>query len=252
MNWRAFIATQLKYTTSTIKPEKTHSLSQHITCTPLSGKLSRRCLRSNGSTDLLITPPPYKPRSNKTATNFTVLVCIILSGDIQLNPSPSKCNSCKKSLKSNSPILTCNDCNKSVHIKCAGISRHEFNSTYRNLDTWHCSDCSAPCGICHRDVLNNHKAIHCDHCQKLIHTQCCAIDDNYYKQLIHSLCSWTCPDCNKFNFTNSFDSEIQTDNPFDPRNCNNHNSNETTTSSNNTTNDKKTYKHKKRSNCSYL
>ena len=62
------------------------------------------------------------------------------------------------------------------------------------------------------------------------------------------MCSWTCPDCNKFNFTNSFDSEIQTDNPFDPRNCNNHNSNETTTSSNNTTNDKKTYKHKKRSN----
>ena len=157
------------------KPEKTQSLPQHITCTALSGKLSRRCLRSNGSTGLLITPPPYKPRSNKTATKFTGLVCIILSGDIQLNTGPSKC---KKSLKSISPILTCNDCNKSVHIKCAGISKHEFNSTYRNLDTWHCSDCSAPCGICHRDVLNNHKAIHCDHSQKLIHTQCCAIDDN--------------------------------------------------------------------------
>ena len=40
----------------------------------------------------------------------------------------------------------------------------------------------APCGICHRDVLNNHKAIQCDHCQKWIHTQCCAIDDNAYKQ----------------------------------------------------------------------
>ena len=126
-----------------------------------------KCLRSNTSTGLLITPRPYKPRSNKTATNFTVLLCIILSGDIQLNPGPSKCNSCKKSLKSNSLILKCNDCNKSVHIKCAGISRHEFDSIYRNLDTWHCSDCSAPCSICHRDVLNNHIAIHCDHCQNI-------------------------------------------------------------------------------------
>ena len=172
-------------------------------------------------------PTTYKPRSNKTATKVTVLLCIILSGDIQLNPGPSKCNSCKKSLKSNSLTLTCYDCNKSVHIKCAGIYKHEFNSTYRNLDTWHCSDCSAPCPICHSDVFNNHKAIHCDHCQKWIHTQCCAIDDNEYKQLIHFSCSWACPDCNNFNLTNSFfeDSEIQTDNPFDPLNGNNHNSN---------------------------
>ena len=90
----------------------------------------------------------------------------------------------------------------------------------------------------------------CDHCQKWIHTQCCAIDDNAYKQLIHSSCSWACPDCNNFNFTNSFfeDSEIQTENPFDPLNGNNHNSNETTTSSNNTTNNKKTYKQKNRPN----
>ena len=100
------------------------------------------------------------------------------------------------------------------------------------------------------DVLNNLKAIHCDHCQKWIHTQCCAIDDSDYKQLIHSSCSWACPDCNNFNFTNSFfeDNEIQTANPFDPLNGNNHNSNETTTSSNNTTNNKKTYKQKKRPN----
>ena len=56
------------------------------------------------------------------------------------------------------------------------------------------------------------------------------------KKLIHYSCSWACPDCNNFNFTNSFfeDSEIPTDNPFDPLNGNNHNSNKTTTSSNNT------------------
>ena len=36
-----------------------------------------------------ITPPPHRPRSNKTATTFTLLLCIILSGDVQLNPRPS-------------------------------------------------------------------------------------------------------------------------------------------------------------------
>ena len=40
------------------------------------------------STGLPTTPPPYRPRSNKTASTFTLLLCIILSGDIQLNPSP--------------------------------------------------------------------------------------------------------------------------------------------------------------------
>ena len=130
----------------------TNSITTYYLYSPIWKTIAQlKCLRSNSSTGLLITPPSYKPRSNnKTATKFTVLLCIILSGDIQLNPGPSKCNSCKKSLKYNSHTLTCNDCNKSVHIKCAGISRHEFNSTYRNLDTGHCSVCSAPCGICHR------------------------------------------------------------------------------------------------------
>ena len=45
-------------------------------------------LRSNSSTGLFTPPLPHRPRSNKTATTFTLLLCIILSGDIQLNPGP--------------------------------------------------------------------------------------------------------------------------------------------------------------------
>ncbi len=173
----------------------------------------------------------------------------MLSGDVQLKPGPSKRHSCKKSLRSNALILTCNDCNKSTHIKCARISRQEFNNTYRNQNVpWHCSNCSAPCGICHGDVLNDHKAIQCDHCLNWIHSQCCAIDDNEYKRLINSSCSWACPECNNFNFTNSFfrDTEIPTANPFYPLDSNCHNLNETT--NNNTTNSKKAYRPKKRPN----
>ena len=73
---------------------------------------------------------------------------------------------------------------------------------------------------CMRRNFNNSKCHH--------HTQCCALDDSEFKQLIHSSCSWPCPDCNNVNFTNSFfeDIEIQTTNPFDPLSGNNHHSNE--------------------------
>lgn len=224
-----------------------HSVTSYYIYSPIWKTIAQlKCLKSSTSTGLLITPLPYKPR---TTTKFSILLCIMLSGDVQLNPGPSKCHSCKKSLKSNALILTCNDCNKSTHIKCARISRQEFNNTYRNLNVpWHCSNCSAPCGICHGDVLNDHKAIQCDHCLNWIHTQCCAIDDNEYKRLINSSCSWACPECNNFNFTNSFfrDTEIPTANPFYPLDSNSHNLNETT--NNNTTNSKKAYRPKKRPN----
>ena len=85
----------------------TNSITTYYLYSPIWKTIAQlKCLKSNSSTGLLITPPPYKPKSNKTATKFTVLLCIILSGDIQLNPGPSKCNSCKKSLKCNSLVTT--------------------------------------------------------------------------------------------------------------------------------------------------
>ncbi|KAK2172998.1 hypothetical protein NP493_911g00008 [Ridgeia piscesae] len=67
----------------------TNSITSHYMYSPIWTFIAQlKCLRSNSSTGLPTTPPPYKPRSNKTATTFTLLLCIILSGDIQLNPGP--------------------------------------------------------------------------------------------------------------------------------------------------------------------
>ena len=108
--------TEIDYVNNKARKD-TNSITTYYLYSPIWKTFAQlKRLRSNSSTGLLITPSPYKHRSNKTATTFTVLLCIILSGDIQLNPGPFKCNSCKKSLKSNSLSLSCNDCNKSVHI----------------------------------------------------------------------------------------------------------------------------------------
>ncbi|KAK2174810.1 hypothetical protein NP493_776g01052 [Ridgeia piscesae] len=70
----------------------TNSITSHNIYSPIWKTIAQlKCLRSNSSTGLIklpTTPPPYRPRSNKTVTTFTILLCIILSGDIQLNPGP--------------------------------------------------------------------------------------------------------------------------------------------------------------------
>ena len=75
------------------------------------------------------------------------------------------------------------------------------------------------CYLCRKSIkTNDHTLIHCDHCSNWIHRNCCNIDDSEYRQLVHSTCSWACPECNHFNFSNSFfdDTEILTSNQFDP------------------------------------
>ena len=65
---------------------------------------------------------------------------------------------------------------------------------------------------------NDEQLIQCDHCSNSIHRNCCNIDDSEYWQLVHSACSWACPECNHINCSNSFfdDTEIHTSNRFDP------------------------------------
>ena len=74
------------------------------------------------------------------------------------------------------------------------------------------------CYLCRKSIkTNDHKLIQCDHCSNWIHRNCCNIDDSEYGQLVHSSCSWACPECNHFNFSNYFfdDTKILTSNQFD-------------------------------------
>ena len=72
---------------------------------------------------------------------------------------------------------------------------------------WYCKDCKAECGLCSGDVLNNHKAVQCDKCEMWVHNDCSFVTDFQYETMQNSSCTWICPKCEFFNFSDSFFSE---------------------------------------------
>ena len=65
----------------------------------------------------------------------------------------------------------------------------------------------AECGLCSGDVLNNHKAVQCDKCEMWVHNDCSFVTDFQYETMQNSSCTWICPKCEFFNFSDSFFSE---------------------------------------------
>ena len=55
-----------------------------------------------------------------------ILLCLALSGDIELNPGPRpikhECGICQKTVRSNDPAVCCDQCNFWIHNKCSGLS----------------------------------------------------------------------------------------------------------------------------------
>ena len=54
-----------------------------------------------------------------------------------------------------------------------------------------------PCGICHKNILANHKAIFCDNCNFYVHTKCNDISASEYTELENEPdnVSWFCKKC---------------------------------------------------------
>ena len=86
-------------------------------------------------------------------------------------------------------------------------------------EPWYCSDCKADCGLCSGAVLNSHKAVQCDKCEMWVHNKCSLVSDNQYENIQNSNCSWICPKCDFFNFSDSFFSDqlnLEEQNRFAP------------------------------------
>ena len=90
-------------------------------------------------------------------------------------------------------------------MSCANLSEKELRS---EKETWYnCKDCKPECGLCSGDVLNNHKAVQCDKCEMWVHNDCSFVTDFQYETMQNSSCTWICPKCEFFNFSDSFFSE---------------------------------------------
>ena len=75
------------------------------------------------------------------------------------------------------------------------------------------------CGLCSGAVLKGHKAVRCDSCDVWIHNECSFIADTQYDTMNNTNCTWICPKCEFFNFSDSFFGEqvnLETENRFVP------------------------------------
>ena len=97
---------------------------------------------------------------------------------------------------------------KRYHEKCSDLSVDESITIENGSNDWHCKNCKADCDLCSRAVLNGHKAVQCDGCELWIHNECSFISEYDYENVLTTRCTWICPKCDFFNFSDSFDDQL--------------------------------------------
>ena len=136
-----------------------------------------------------------------------------------MNPGPRfQCRTCKKYCKAAEKAVKCEDCEKRFHASCVNLGPVELQKIESDNDSWYCSNCKAECSLCSGAVLNSHKAVQCDKCEMWVHNNCSFMSDSEYETMQNSNCTWICPKCDFFNFSDSFFNEqfnLESENRFD-------------------------------------
>ena len=79
------------------------------------------------------TPINYYP-------NHVASFRLLISGDVEMNPGPTTCPRCEKTVRVNSKRLECNTCHQQTHLKCSNNTYTQiFNS--RIPESWTCPNC---------------------------------------------------------------------------------------------------------------
>ena len=158
-------------------------------------------------------------RSFNPSQGTNLMILIILAGDIEMNPGPRfQCRTCKKYCKAAEKAVKCEDCEKRFHASCVNLGPVELQKIESDNDSWYCSNCKAECSLCSGAVLNSHKAVQCDKCEMWVHNNCSFMSDSEYETMQNSNCTWICPKCDFFNFSDSFFNEqfnMESENRFD-------------------------------------
>ena len=179
-------------------------IAQSLACTRKLGK----CKSSEGL------------RSFNPSKGTNLLILIILAGDIEMNPGPrSQCRLCKKYCKASEKSVKCEECEKRFHTSCISLDEKELLELELGNGSWYCTNCKADCGLCSGAVLYGHKAVQCDKCEMWIHNKCSLITESEFDSVENSNCTWICPKCDFFNFSDSFFTDqlnLENENRFDP------------------------------------
>ena len=105
------------------------------------------------------------------------------------------------------------------NASCSNLSDNKLLRIESGDGAWYCTNCNADCGLCSGAVLKGHKAVPCDSCDMWIHNECSFIAETQYETVHNTNCTWICPKCEFFNFSDSFFGEqvnLETENRFVP------------------------------------
>ena len=89
----------------------------------------------------------------KGTSSFNLVRDVLICGDIQVNPGPTKtkpslkypCSECKKAVRNNQDAILCAGCNKWSHTKCLQMSHTIFQYYLSMPDIeWTCTSCALP------------------------------------------------------------------------------------------------------------
>ena len=144
-------------------------------------------------------------RSFKPSMGKNLFILFILAGDIEMNPGPRfQCRLCKKYCKASDKVAECEDCEKRFHASSTELGDNELSKLESDNGSSYCANCKADCGLCSRAVLNSHKAVQCDKYTMWVHNERSYITETLYETVKNSHCTWICPKCDFFNFSDSF------------------------------------------------
>ena len=135
-----------------------------------------------------------------------------------MNPGPRfQCGICKKYCKASDRLLECEECEKRFHVSCSNLGDNDLLIIESGDGAWYCTNCKADCGLYSGAVLKGHKAVRCDSCDMWIHNECSFTAENQYETVNNTNCTWICPKCEFFNFSDSFfggQVNLETENRF--------------------------------------
>ena len=112
--------------------------------------------------------------------------------------------SLQKHCKAATKVVECKDCKDHFHASCANLENDELEKLESGIETWYCSNCKAECGLCSGAVLVCHKTVQCDKCDMWIYNESSYITESQNEIIQNSNCTWICPKCDFFNFSDSF------------------------------------------------
>lgn len=96
----------------------------------------------NGGHTKIIKPT----RKETNIQSYFMCLLLILSGDISLNPGPTKfpCGICSKAVRKNQRGILCDECQYWFHVKCIDLPVAEYNILSQTSDSWYCKSCTLP------------------------------------------------------------------------------------------------------------